>query len=54
VSFTPDAAVLTYHVRYKGTYKGVKFDRSVWASSGYARRDGRWRNVFYQETAAPR
>jgi ketosteroid isomerase-like protein len=45
-----DAILLTYVVNYKGTYKGKALPARSIASSLWVMRDGRWREVFYQET----
>ncbi len=49
---SPDAAVLTYKARTAYTYQGVAARETVWVSSAWARRDGKWVNVLYQETRA--
>lgn len=50
-TITPDVAVLLYRATSRGA---ERFDRTettkVLASSLYARRDGKWWNVLYQET----
>lgn len=46
-----DAAMLTYRAEQKTTCNGVPVPSPVWASSVFARRDGRWVNVLYQHTA---
>jgi hypothetical protein len=52
VRLTADAAVLSYRVKTTFTYKGDAGTETVWVSSAWARRDGRWVNVLYQETTA--
>jgi len=47
---TPDAAVLTYKVRTDYTYKGEATKETIWVSSAWAKRDGKWVNVLYHET----
>jgi hypothetical protein len=47
---TPDAAVLTYKMKTDYTYKGQAMKETVWVSSAWARRDGKWMNVLYHET----
>jgi RNA polymerase sigma factor (sigma-70 family) len=47
---TPDAAVWTYKVRTDYTYKGETTKETIWVSSAWAKRDGNWVNVLYQET----
>ena len=45
-----NVALLTYRAKLKGIYKGQPFQGEYYASSVWANRDGKWRNVFYQET----
>lgn len=46
-----DVVLVTYRMQQDGsTGAGVKWDPLVQASSVWARRDGRWLAVFYQET----
>jgi hypothetical protein len=48
---SPDVATLLYRVTYTATVKGGKPEtRKVLSSSVYARRDGKWWSVLYQET----
>jgi uncharacterized protein (TIGR02246 family) len=48
---SPDVATLLYRVTYTATVKGGKPETSkVLSSSVYARRDGKWWSVLYQET----
>jgi len=48
---TPDAATVVYRINYTSEIKDEKPRKvTVLASSSYARRDGKWLNVFYQET----
>jgi ketosteroid isomerase-like protein len=48
---TPDAATILYKLTYTSNAKGEKPRKvTVRASSSYARRGGKWVNVFYQET----
>ena len=47
----PDVATLLYRVTYTATVKGGKPETmKVLSSSVYARRDGKWWSVLYQET----
>ena len=47
----PDVATLLYRVTYTSTVKGGKPETmKVLSSSVYARRDGKWWSVLYQET----
>jgi hypothetical protein len=45
-----DVVLLTYEVRYSGTYKGKALAPRSMASSIWVRRDGRWQEAVYQET----
>jgi ketosteroid isomerase-like protein len=48
---TGDVAALLYRVTYTGTFKGGKPETvKAFSSSIYARRDGKWWSVLYQET----
>ncbi len=48
---SPDVATLLYRVTYTATVKGGKPETSkVLSSSVYARREGKWWSVLYQET----
>jgi uncharacterized protein (TIGR02246 family) len=48
---SPDVATLLYRVTYTATIKGGKPETmKVLSSSVYARRDGKWWSVLYQET----
>ena len=48
---SPDVATLLYRVTYTSTVKGGKPETmKVLSSSVYARRDGKWWSVLYQET----
>lgn len=51
VLFNNDAAILTFKITYESVVGGkTTQNENVQASSGYARRKGKWVNVFYQET----
>ncbi len=47
-----EAAVLTYHEAQEATCHGRAVPSPCWVSSLYMKRDGRWLNVFYQQTQA--
>ena len=48
---SPDVATLLYRVTYTATVKGGKPEAmKVLSSSVYAKRDGKWWSVLYQET----
>jgi len=48
---SPDIATLLYRVTYTSTMKGGRPETmKVLSSSVYARRDGKWWSVLYQET----
>lgn len=52
VRLTPDAAVLTYRAKVGYKAVGIRGRERLWVSSGWARRQGKWVNVTYHETAA--
>ena len=45
-----DAAALVYFARQDTVCGGKPVPSPAWATSVYVRRDGRWLNVFYQQT----
>ena len=45
-----DAALVTYELTLKGTYKGKEVPRKNFASAVWVKQDGKWREAFYQET----
>ena len=48
---SPDVATLLYRVTYTSSVKGAKPETlKVLSSSVYAKRDGKWWSVLYQET----
>ncbi|MGE5150300.1 MAG: nuclear transport factor 2 family protein [Rhodospirillaceae bacterium] len=50
-TLSPDVATLLYRVTYTATVKGGKPETmKVLSSSVYAKRDGKWWSVLYQET----
>lgn len=50
-ALAPDVATLLYRVTYTATVKGGKPETmKVLSSSVYAKRDGKWWSVLYQET----
>lgn len=50
-TLSPDVATLLYRVTYTSSVKGGKPETiKVLSSSVYARRDGKWWSVLYQET----
>jgi hypothetical protein len=46
-----DTALLTYHETQDTECAGQAVPSPCWISSLYMRRDGRWLNIFYQQTA---
>ena len=49
-----NAAMVLYRAGFEGVHKGKTLSTSgVESSSLYVRRDGKWLEIFYQETAAP-
>jgi hypothetical protein len=47
---TADTALLTYHEAQDTECGGHPVPSPCWVSSLYMRRDGKWLNVFYQQT----
>lgn len=47
-----NTAILTYKAMQDATCGGQVIPPSVWASSVYVRRNGRWQAAFHQETPA--
>ncbi|HKB39930.1 MAG TPA: DUF4440 domain-containing protein, partial [Gemmataceae bacterium] len=45
-----EAALVTYELTLKGTFKGKEVPRKSFASAVWVKRDGRWLETFYQET----
>lgn len=45
-----DTALVTYELALKGTFKGKEVPRRNYASAVWVKRDGAWREAFYQET----
>jgi len=48
------SAMLVYHVRQSTQCAGSPVPSPAWATSVFALRDGRWRNVLYQQIPAGR
>ena len=46
----PDVAILMYKSKTQTAIWGMNVNEKTQHSSTWARRDGEWRNVFYQET----
>jgi hypothetical protein len=46
----PDVAILVYKAKTQTAILGMTVKEDTQHSSTWARRDGEWRNVFYQET----
>jgi len=46
-----DAALVTYPLTMKGTYKGKEVPQKTFASAVWVKKDGKWLEAFYQETA---
>jgi hypothetical protein len=49
--FASDTALLTYHAAQDTTCSGKPVPSPAWVSSLYVKRNGKWLNVFYQQTA---
>ena len=50
LAVTKDSVLFSYVVTYKGSYQGTTLPARALASSLWVMRDGRWQEVFYQET----
>jgi hypothetical protein len=50
-NLAPNTIQLIFKVTVTGTFKGKAFQNHNYASSLWMKRDGRWQNVFFQETA---
>jgi Domain of unknown function (DUF4440) len=50
-AFDADTALLTYHAAQETICSGKPVPSPVWVSSLYIKRDGRWLNALYQQTA---
>jgi hypothetical protein len=48
-----DTVLVTYPLVLKGTFKGKAIPPRSYASAVWVRRDGKWLERFYQETALP-
>ncbi|MFO0824578.1 MAG: nuclear transport factor 2 family protein [Gemmataceae bacterium] len=46
----PDAALVTYPLTLKGTYKGKEVPEKNFASAVWVRKGGKWLESYYQET----
>jgi uncharacterized protein (TIGR02246 family) len=46
-----DAALVAYRLTMKGTFKGTPVPPRSFASAVWVKREGRWLEAFYQETA---
>jgi hypothetical protein len=49
VEITPDSALVTYTAKVQGTIKGKAINSTLAVTSVWAKRSGRWQNVFYRE-----
>jgi hypothetical protein len=52
VHFAPDVTLLVYKATQKATFSGQPLATPTWVSSLWMKRNGRWLNVFVQETKA--
>lgn len=51
---TPDVAIISYPLSMKGTFKGKPLAPKSHAVAVWVRRDGKWLETLYQETAPDR
>lgn len=47
-----DAALVTYTQKQAGTFRGKPLPPECYAAAVWVRRDGKWVELHYQETAA--
>jgi len=47
----PDAALVTYPLGLKGTFKGKELPATNFASAVWVRKGGKWLESYYQETS---
>jgi len=52
VHFSPDVTLLVYKATQKASFGGQPVPTPTWVSSLWIKRNGRWLNVFVQETRA--
>ena len=52
LELSKDAALVTYRLVQKGSYKGENLPAKINCSAAYVRRGGRWLNILFQETPA--
>ena len=45
-----DAAVISYRVKVSFTYKGEAGEDTAWATTAWAKRNGKWVSVLYHES----
>ncbi|MEM9658681.1 MAG: nuclear transport factor 2 family protein [Planctomycetota bacterium] len=51
LSASPEVAILTYKYVWSGVENGAEVkDATSYATSTWAKRDGMWKSIFYQET----
>jgi hypothetical protein len=50
-SLTPDVALVTYRVALAGKFKGKALPTRVLVTGVWVKREGKWREASYQETA---
>jgi hypothetical protein len=53
VRLTPDAMLVVYNARMHGKQTGSEIRRSVDVTAAWAKRGGRWVNVFHRESNPP-
>jgi hypothetical protein len=52
LGLSKDAALLTYQLVQKGSYKGQDLPPKMNCSAAYTRRGGKWLNISFQQTPA--
>lgn len=51
VALGKDGALITYSLKMKGTFRGKAVPTDSFATAVWVRRDGKWYELHYQETA---
>lgn len=52
-SLSKDVALMTYRILVKGTFKGKPYPPENLCVSVFVKKDGKWLEAYYQETAVP-
>ena len=49
---TPDTGILTYKMYSEGSYDGEEFSNTMYVSTVWVKRDGKWQTVLHNECFA--